>query len=122
MSSCAPGSNSVLPADVRPTELFAALSLATDLGSGLPLEHALMTCLVSGRLAAEMLEPQGDAWEAVVATAPAEAPLAGDALDAAASGASAGRCGRASVMAWNASAAASVRAASSSSPAPQPWW
>jgi len=47
MSSCAPGSNSV-----RPTELFAALSLATDLGSGLPLEHALMTCLVSGRLAA----------------------------------------------------------------------
>ena len=32
-------------------ELLAALSLATDLGSGLPLEHALHTCLIAGRLA-----------------------------------------------------------------------
>jgi HD-GYP domain-containing protein (c-di-GMP phosphodiesterase class II) len=37
--------------EVRPAELFAALSLATDLGSGLPLEHALRTCLLAGRLA-----------------------------------------------------------------------
>jgi HD-GYP domain-containing protein (c-di-GMP phosphodiesterase class II) len=37
--------------EVRPGELFAALSLATDLGSGLPLEHALHTCLIAGRLA-----------------------------------------------------------------------
>jgi HD-GYP domain-containing protein (c-di-GMP phosphodiesterase class II)/DNA-binding CsgD family transcriptional regulator len=36
---------------VRPAELFAALSLATDLGSGLPLEHALQTCLLAVRLA-----------------------------------------------------------------------
>ena len=32
-------------------ELLAALSLATDLGSGLPLEHALNTCLIACRLA-----------------------------------------------------------------------
>jgi HD-GYP domain-containing protein (c-di-GMP phosphodiesterase class II) len=32
-------------------ELLAALSLATDLGSGLPLEHALHTCVIAGRLA-----------------------------------------------------------------------
>jgi HD-GYP domain-containing protein (c-di-GMP phosphodiesterase class II) len=32
-------------------ELLAALSLATDLGSGRPLEHALYTCLIADRLA-----------------------------------------------------------------------
>jgi HD-GYP domain-containing protein (c-di-GMP phosphodiesterase class II) len=39
------------PAATAP-EVLAALSLATDLGSGLPLEHALHTCLIATRLAA----------------------------------------------------------------------
>jgi HD-GYP domain-containing protein (c-di-GMP phosphodiesterase class II) len=36
---------------VRSGELLAALSLATDLGTGYPLEHGLRTCLVAVRLA-----------------------------------------------------------------------
>jgi hypothetical protein len=32
---------------LRPTELIAALSLATDLGVGQPLEQALRTCLIA---------------------------------------------------------------------------
>src|ERR671931_589913 len=44
-------------------ELLAALSLATDLGSGLPLEHALHTCLIAVRLAeaAETTRAERDA-------------------------------------------------------------
>jgi HD-GYP domain-containing protein (c-di-GMP phosphodiesterase class II) len=37
-------------ADVRLAELVAALSLATDLGMGQPMEHALRACLLSLRL------------------------------------------------------------------------
>ncbi|MEA2467833.1 MAG: hypothetical protein QOJ57_1959 [Thermoleophilaceae bacterium] len=38
-------------AEVRSGELFAALSLALDLGTGEPLEHALRTCLIGLALA-----------------------------------------------------------------------
>lgn len=38
----------------RLAELIAALSLATDLGTGQPMEHALRTCLLSVRLAPEL--------------------------------------------------------------------
>src|SRR3954447_21665274 len=34
-------------------ELLAALALATDLGTGQPLEHALRTCLVASAMAQE---------------------------------------------------------------------
>jgi HD-GYP domain-containing protein (c-di-GMP phosphodiesterase class II)/DNA-binding CsgD family transcriptional regulator len=37
--------------EVRSGELFAALSLALDLGTGEPLEHALRTCLIALELA-----------------------------------------------------------------------
>ena len=37
--------------DLRLAELLSALSLATDLGTGLPLETSLRTCLVASRLA-----------------------------------------------------------------------
>ena len=36
---------------VRLAELLAALSLAFDLGMGLPMEHVLRQCLISMRLA-----------------------------------------------------------------------
>src|SRR4051794_32308426 len=36
---------------LRTAELAAALSIATDLGGGQPLEHALRTCVLSVRLA-----------------------------------------------------------------------
>ncbi len=36
---------------LRLAELIASLSLATDLGLGLPMEHALRTCLIAMRLA-----------------------------------------------------------------------
>jgi HD-GYP domain-containing protein (c-di-GMP phosphodiesterase class II) len=39
---------------VRLAELVAALSLATDLGTGQPLEHALRTCQLSMRVAGEL--------------------------------------------------------------------
>jgi HD-GYP domain-containing protein (c-di-GMP phosphodiesterase class II) len=44
-------------------ELLAALSLATDLGSGLPLDHALHTCVIAVRLAdaAEVTRGERDA-------------------------------------------------------------
>ncbi|MER3486547.1 MAG: LuxR family transcriptional regulator, partial [Chloroflexota bacterium] len=32
-------------------ELFTAIALATDLGTGQPMEHALRTCLLAVRLA-----------------------------------------------------------------------
>jgi hypothetical protein len=35
---------------VRLSELIAALSLATDLGLGEPMEHLLRSCLISMRL------------------------------------------------------------------------
>jgi HD-GYP domain-containing protein (c-di-GMP phosphodiesterase class II) len=36
------------------TELVAAISLATDLGTGQPIEHALRTCRLSGTVAGEL--------------------------------------------------------------------
>ncbi len=39
---------------VRLSELVAALSLATDLGIGQPMEHTLLTCLVSVRAGATL--------------------------------------------------------------------
>jgi HD-GYP domain-containing protein (c-di-GMP phosphodiesterase class II) len=45
--------------EVRSGELFAALSLALDLGTGEPLEHALRTCLIGLELAGR-LELPGD--------------------------------------------------------------
>jgi HD-GYP domain-containing protein (c-di-GMP phosphodiesterase class II) len=40
--------------DLRLTELVAAISLATDLGTGQPLEHALRTCLLARALGGEL--------------------------------------------------------------------
>jgi HD-GYP domain-containing protein (c-di-GMP phosphodiesterase class II) len=40
--------------NLRLAELIAALSLATDLGMGQPMEHALRTCLLSIRLGKEL--------------------------------------------------------------------
>jgi HD-GYP domain-containing protein (c-di-GMP phosphodiesterase class II) len=45
------GSDSRETGPLRLAELVAALSLATDLGTGQPLEHALRTCLLSLELA-----------------------------------------------------------------------
>jgi len=42
------------PLRVRAAELVGALSLATDLGTGVPLEQALRTCLLATRLAEEV--------------------------------------------------------------------
>ena len=44
-------------AEVRSGELFAALSLALDLGTGEPLEHALRTCLIGLELADRLSLP-----------------------------------------------------------------
>lgn len=44
---------------LRVTELTAALSLATDLGTGQPFEHALRTCLLSLRAGDELGVPAG---------------------------------------------------------------
>jgi hypothetical protein len=41
-----------LSSGVRSGELFAALSLATDLGTGQPVEHGLRTCLLAVEIAA----------------------------------------------------------------------
>src|SRR4051812_8105965 len=43
-----------MPAPVRLADVLAALSLTTDLGSGLPLEKGLRTCLVATALAGEL--------------------------------------------------------------------
>ena len=40
--------------EVRPAELIAALSLATDLGLGQPMKHVLRSCRISLRLADEL--------------------------------------------------------------------
>ncbi len=44
--------NSLQPVvtDIRLVELMTALSLATDLGMGQPMEHALCVCVLSVRL------------------------------------------------------------------------
>jgi HD domain len=47
---------------VRSGELFAALSLATDLGTGQPVEHGLRTCLLAVELA-ERVGLDGEALE-----------------------------------------------------------
>ena len=65
------------------------LSLATDLGMGLPFEHGLRSTLIAIRLAdrlglaPELLEDidSGSAWDAVVAADPEPVTLAGSALD-----------------------------------------
>jgi hypothetical protein len=41
-------------APLRLAELVAALSLATDLGTGQPMEHALRTCLLAIQLGGEL--------------------------------------------------------------------
>jgi HD-GYP domain-containing protein (c-di-GMP phosphodiesterase class II)/DNA-binding CsgD family transcriptional regulator len=43
-----------MPASVRLAEVLAALSLTTDLGSGLPLEKGLRTCLTATAFAEEL--------------------------------------------------------------------
>lgn len=43
-----------LPDSLRMAELIAALSLATDLGTGQPMEHALRVCLLSVTLGGEL--------------------------------------------------------------------
>src|SRR3954471_6953586 len=52
-----PGSAGV---EVRSGELFAALSLALDLGTGEPFEHALRTCLIGLELADRLDLPAGE--------------------------------------------------------------
>ena len=39
---------------LRLAELLASVSLATDLGTGQPLGHALRTCVIATRLAGEL--------------------------------------------------------------------
>ncbi len=46
--------------EVRSGELFAALSLALDLGTGEPLEHALRTCLIGLELADRLSLPDDE--------------------------------------------------------------
>jgi response regulator RpfG family c-di-GMP phosphodiesterase len=41
-------------APLRLAELVAALSLATDLGTGQPMEHALRVCLLAVELGGEL--------------------------------------------------------------------
>ena len=43
-----------LGSGIRSADLVAAFSLATDLGLGLPMEHALRSWLIADRLAARM--------------------------------------------------------------------
>jgi HD-GYP domain-containing protein (c-di-GMP phosphodiesterase class II) len=45
---------------IRLAEVLAALSLATDLGMGLPMEHVLRQCLISLRLAEHMSLDEAD--------------------------------------------------------------
>ena len=42
------------PTSLRMAELVAALSLATDLGTGQPMEHALRACLLASQLSGEL--------------------------------------------------------------------
>src|SRR6516162_1253827 len=52
--SATPGNAATTTAPLRLAELVAALSLATDLGSGQPMEHALRTCLLAIELGGEL--------------------------------------------------------------------
>ena len=45
-------------ANIRLAELLGVLSLATDLGMGLPMEHVLRQCLISMRLAQAQIGPE----------------------------------------------------------------
>jgi HD-GYP domain-containing protein (c-di-GMP phosphodiesterase class II)/DNA-binding CsgD family transcriptional regulator len=47
----------------RTAELFAAIALATDLGTGQPMEHALRTCLLAVRLAQHLGTSSGELQE-----------------------------------------------------------
>ena len=53
--------------EVRSGELFAALSLALDLGTGEPLEHALRTCLIGLELADRLGLPDDQRREQLTA-------------------------------------------------------
>jgi hypothetical protein len=48
---------------VRPAELLAAVSLATDLGAGQPMEQALRTCYLAMGLACEVGLPVKDLFD-----------------------------------------------------------
>ena len=48
------------PVRFRLAEVVAAISLATDLGMGQPLQHALRTCVIATRLAEEADVPVRD--------------------------------------------------------------
>ncbi|WP_433384706.1 HD domain-containing phosphohydrolase [Actinoplanes sp. CA-142083] len=48
------------PGEVRLLEVLAALSLATDLGMGQPLGHALRCALIAGGIADELSRPAAD--------------------------------------------------------------
>src|SRR6516225_3602176 len=49
-----PGDTANASAPLRLAELVAALSLATDLGTGQPMEHALRVCLLAVELGGEL--------------------------------------------------------------------
>lgn len=51
------------PSDVRLAELIAAISLATDLGTGQPMEHALRTCYLATAFARELGLPAQDLFD-----------------------------------------------------------
>ncbi len=70
--------------DVRLVEVVAALSLATDLGLGQPMEHGLRSCLIATRLA-EALELEPSDREAIYwVTLMAMAGCTGDSAEMAA--------------------------------------
>ena len=53
MTAAAPGARATQPSveePIRAAEVVGALSLATDLGTGQPLEHALRTAVIAIRL------------------------------------------------------------------------
>ena len=52
--------------EIRLAELVAALSIATDLGMGQPMEYVLRSCVLAVRLEA------GSSWEAVLSLEPGE--------------------------------------------------
>ena len=57
----------------RLAEVVAALSLATDVGLGQPMEHGLRSCLIAGRLAEalgfEAAQREATYWVALLAMA-----------------------------------------------------
>src|SRR5690242_15497343 len=52
--SASPRDTATTAAPLRLAELVAALSLATDLGTGQPMEHALRVCLLAVAFAGEL--------------------------------------------------------------------